>query len=226
MSLVTPVPIKEDVIYPESDGEPMAETDPHRKEMTAIIEALDDYFRDVSDVYVSGNLFIYYEEGDPGASVAPDVFVVKGVPKGNRRTYKLWEEGEAPDVVIEVTSRKTRLEDQGKKRALYALLGVREYFMYDPLDEYLDPPLQGYRLADGEYDRMRPTEAGAFQSQELGLNLRLEDGHLRFEDPTTGERLLTPREAQEARRAAEERAAQAEAELERLRAEMERRREA
>ena len=220
MSTVTAIPEKEEIEYPESDGEPMAETDIHRKIMIALIEALADYFREAADVYVSGNLLLYYEEGNPTASVAPDVFVVKGVPKHDRRIYKLWEEGKAPDVVIEVTSRKTRLQDLGEKRALYAMLGVKEYFLYDPLGEYLEPPLQGYRLVGEEYEHMQPVAEGTLYSQELGLELRLEDGQLRLVDPTTGERLLSPAEAQAARRAAEARAAQAEAELERLRAEL------
>src|SRR5438094_770635 len=92
------------VHYPESDGKPMAESDLHRKEMTRLIETLDDFFAAGADVYVSGNLLLYYEEGNPRASVAPDVFVVRGVPKRDRPIYKLWEEGAPPTVVIEVTS--------------------------------------------------------------------------------------------------------------------------
>jgi Uma2 family endonuclease len=72
--------------------------------------------------------------------------VVQGVAKGERRTYKLWEEGQLPAVVFEITSRGSRLEELGTKQALYAMLGVREYFLYYPLGEYLRPPLQGYRL--------------------------------------------------------------------------------
>ena len=209
MSVVTAPLLRKQIIYPETDGKPMAETDPHRKEMIAAIEALADYFRDAPDVYVSGNLLLYYEEGNKDASVAPDVFVVKGVPRGDRRIYKLWEEGKAPDVVIEMTSRRTRLQDLGTKRALYAWMGVREYFLYDPLGEYLEPPLQGYRLAERDYEWIEPVAEGVLYSEELGLDLRLEDGRLRLADPMTGEQLLTPTEAQKARRAAEERAAAA-----------------
>ena len=219
MDVIAKAPPKQEVVYPETDGKPMAETDVHIDALIYVREALKDYFREAEDVYVAGNLLLYYEEGNPAASVAPDVFVVKGVPKGERRIYKLWEEGKAPDVVIEITSRGTRLEDLGNKRALYEMLGVTEYFLYDPLGEYLDPPLQGYRLVNGEYQRMKPTAEGALVSQELGLELRLEDGRLRLVDPATGEPLLTPAEAQERRRAAE-------AELERLRAELARLREA
>jgi hypothetical protein len=153
------------------------------------------------------------------------------VAKGERQTYKLWEEGQPPAVVFEITSRSSRLEDVGTKRALYAMLGVREYFLSDPLGEYLRPPLQGYRLQAGEYERMPPGDEGELTSQVMRLELRVEDGQLRVVNPASGERLLTPAEVQAARRfeaearrteaeacrAAEARAAQAEAELTRLR---------
>jgi len=228
----------------------MGETDVHIDALIYLREALKDYFREAPQIYVAGNMLLYYEEDNPSACVAPDVFVVQGVAKHERRIYKLWEEGQAPAVVFEITSRSTRLEDLGTKRALYAMLGVREYFLYDPLGEYLQPPLQGYRLHEGEYQRLLPVGRERFVSQVLGLELRLEDGRLRVVHPATNERLLTPAEAQAARRvaearatqeatarqaaeahaaqeatarqAAEVRAAQAEAELQRLRAELER----
>jgi len=191
----------------------MAETDVHIDALLYLREALKDYFRDAPQVYVAGNMLLYYEEGNPAACVAPDVFVVQGVAKRERRTYKLWEEGQPPAVVFEITSRGSRLEDLGTKRVVYAMLGVREYFLYDPLGEYLRPPLQGYRLQEGEYQRLLPGGEGELVSQVLGVELRVEAGRLRVIDPATGERLLTPAEAQAARRAAE-------AELERLRAEL------
>jgi hypothetical protein len=126
--------------------------------------------------------------------------VVQGVPKGERLTYKLWEEGQPPTVIFEITSRGSRLEDLGTKRALYAMLGVQEYFLYDPLGEYLRPPLQGYRLQQGEYERMLPGDQGQLVSQALSLELRLQDGQLQIVNPATGERLLTPAEAHAARR--------------------------
>src|SRR5919205_2502076 len=146
MAAVTPPHTTPQIVYPERDGKPMAETDTHRQVMMDTITTLADFFRDRPDVYVAGNLLLYYEEGNPAAAVAPDVFVVFGVAKGLRRTYKVWEEGHAPTVVIEFTSRATALEDQGNKRVLYAGLGVGEYFLCDPLAEYLVPPLQGFRL--------------------------------------------------------------------------------
>jgi Uma2 family endonuclease len=165
-------------------------------------------------------MLLYYEEGNPSACVAPDVFVVQGVAKGERRTYRLWDEGQPPAVVFEITSRGSRLEDLGTKRAIYAMLGVREYFLYDPLGEYLRPALQGYQLLEGEYQRIPPDAEGGLVSRVLGLDLRMVNGRLRVFNPATGERLLTPAEALMARRVADARAAQAEAELEQLRAEL------
>jgi Uma2 family endonuclease len=206
--------------YPESDGKPMGETDVHIDALIYLREALRDYFRDDAQMYVAGNMLLYYEEGTPAACVAPDVFVVQGVAKRERRTYRLWEEGQTPIVVFEITSRDSRLEDLGTKRAIYAMLGVLEYFLYDPLGDYLRPPLQGYRLQDGEYQRMLPGDEGRLTSQTLGLELRLEDGRLRVFNPTTGERLLTPAEALVARRTEASARRAAEAELERLRGEL------
>jgi len=176
--------------YPESDGKPVGETDVHRREILHTIETLERHFRDAPDIYVSGNLMFYYEEGNPAAVVSPDVFVVKGVRKGLRRTYKLWDEGVAPCVVIEMTSRSTRLEDKGNKRALYAQLGVREYFLFDPLGEYLKPPLQGFTLVDGEYAALPVESDGGIISRELGLKLYRDETVLRLFDLASGQEVV------------------------------------
>jgi Uma2 family endonuclease len=208
------------IYYPESDGKPMGETDVHIDAVIYLREALRDYFRDDQQVYAAANMLLYYEEGNPAACVAPDAFVVQGVAKKERRTYRLWEEGQPPSVVFEITSRGTRLEDLGTKRAVYAMLGVQEYFLYDPLGEYLRPPLQGYRLQEGEYQRILPEANGGLIGQTLVLELRVQEGRLRLVNPATGERLLTPAEAQAAHRAEAAARRAAEAELERLRAEL------
>lgn len=223
MATMIPVP---QIDYPESDGKPMAETQTHLRAMLDTIAALTEYFRQTPDIYVIGNMLLYYEEGNSLASVAPDVFVVHGVHKGLRRTYKLWEEGQVPSIVVEFTSRSTRLEDLGTKRYLYESLGVREYFLCDPLAEYLIPPLQGYRLDDGEYTKLAVDEDGSLLSQELGIRLLREGGRLRLVEAASGEPLLWPDELAEARRTAEERATAAEAELANLRAEIARLRDA
>jgi len=215
MTITLDPPRKQKIEYPESDGKPMAETDTHIQLLGNVREMLKDFFRHEPQIYVAGNLLFYYEEGEPSASVAPDVFVVKGAPKGDRRTYKLWIEKRAPCVVFEFTSRSTRLEDTGNKKSLYAMLGVQEYFVCDPLGEYLTPPLQGFELKRGDYVRMSPETDGALISRELGLRLKLEDRSLRLIDVKTGELLLTPAEAMEKVR-------NAEAEAERLREELKR----
>src|SRR5262245_45071808 len=113
-------PRSREVEYPTSDGKPMAETALHARDMIDLIETLRDRFAADPDVYVWGNLLLYYEEGNPRKSVAPDVFFVRGVPKEPPRDYYLlWKEGKGPDVVIEITSKTTRREDQTKKLALY-----------------------------------------------------------------------------------------------------------
>ena len=155
--------------YPERDGKPMAETDVHIDVLIYLREALRDYFRNKPQVYVAGNMLLYYEEGNPSACVAPDVFVVQGVAKGERRTYKVWEEGQSQTVVFEITSRGSRLEDLGTKRALYAMLGVQEYFLYDPLGEYLRPPCKatGYSRASTS-TCSRETKGNLSAKRELG----------------------------------------------------------
>ena len=194
---MTAIPLQRNVYYPESDGQPMAESDLHRKEMTYLLDALEVRFQAVPDVYVAGNLLLYYAEGLPKKCVAPDVFVVKGVPKGNRGSYKLWVEGEAPVFVIEVTSASTRGEDLGEKKELYQRLGVEEYFLHDPLGDYLEPRLQGYRLFLGRYLPIAPEEDGSLVSTTVGLILRSEDLRLRLVDSASGRPLLSYQEMAE-----------------------------
>ncbi len=197
------------ILYPERDGKPMGETDAHIDAIIYLREALKQHFRQAPEVYVAGNMLLYYEENNPAAAIAPDVFVVQGVAKHQRRTYKLWEEGTPPAVVFAVTSRSSRVEDTGTKSAVYAMLGVQEYFIYDPLGEYLRPALRGYRLQEGEYQRLLPTTEGHLVSEVLGLEMRLEDKHLRLFDVRTGGRLLTLPETAERMHQAEEQMLQA-----------------
>src|SRR5262249_52247528 len=88
--------------YPTSDGRPMAETDWHRDLMIALIKTLEAYFAGQPQVYVSGNLLVFYKKGDRRKHVSPDVFVVKGVAKQQRPNYLIWEEGQPPHLVIEL----------------------------------------------------------------------------------------------------------------------------
>ena len=208
------------VEYPSSDGRPLAENDAQLAAILYGIGALRVRYAGRRDVYVSGDLLIYYEEGNPRASVAPDVFVVLGVPDRMRMSYKVWEEGKGPDFVLEVASPGTWREDVGPKRGVYAGLGVGEYWLYDPMGEHLKPALQGYRLVDGEYERQPLVESldGRLElhSETLGLDLWAKGGKMRFRDPETGLDLLGHDEdhARAEREAAARRSAEVRAERE------------
>ena len=170
------------VVYPESDGKPMAETEYHRDIMNDFIQMLKHHFRDVNDVHVSGNLMMYYEEGNPRKSVSPDVFVAFGVSKKRRRTYKIWEEGHAPAFVLEVASPSTYRHDLTHKKDLYAsVLGVREYYIYDPYHE-VNPYFQGYRLVEGVYQEIAFV-GERLPSHVLGLELGENGGVFGLYDP-------------------------------------------
>src|SRR6266446_3865672 len=192
------------IIYPTSDGRPFAETDWHREIMTDLIEVLKTYYSADPHVYISGNLLVYYVPGNTRRRIAPDVFVVKGMPNHPRPCYLLWEE-KNPNLVIEVTSSSTRSEDTKKKFLLYQnVLKVQEYFLFDPFEEYLEPSFQAYRLRQGKYVPIRPI-GGRLPSSVLGLQLERDGLDLRLFDPKADSWLPTP----------EERIAQTEAEVER-----------
>jgi Uma2 family endonuclease len=207
------------VEYPTSDGKPMAETEVHLDVMIDLIATLKIRYAAEPDVYVGGNMLLFYEEGNKRKHIAPDVMVTLGIPKLPKRLYYLlWAEGKPPSTIIEVTSRTTRREDQQVKRALYQdVLKVPEYFLFDPFDEYLRPPLQGYRLVDGEYTAIAPV-AGRLPSEELGLHLERDGTQLRLFNPQTGHWLPTPNERTAAAQA-QAAAAQAQARAAETRAE-------
>ena len=181
-----------EVEYKNSDGKPMAETELHLKDMIDTIQVLDDYFADRPNVYVCGNLLLYYEEGNPRKHVAPDVLVALDVPKEPKRDYYLvWKEKKAPDFVVEITSKSTKQEDVKKKFGIYRdTLKVSEYFLFDPRAEYLEPPLQGLWLVGGDYVPIEPV-AGRLPSRVLGLHLERDGEQLRLFNPASGQRLLT-----------------------------------
>jgi len=196
--------------YIESDGKPMGETPQHVDNMIYLLEPLRAWFADDPQVFVAANMFVHYERGNRNRHGSPDVFVVRGVPKDvrpKRRNYLVWEEGKAPDFVVEVTSESTREEDRATKRAIYQdVLRVSEYFLFDPFEEYLHPRLQGFRLTKGVYRPIRPVK-GRLPSKVLGLHLEPSGDLLRLYDPAGGCWLPTPPEQRE--------------EIERLRRELE-----
>lgn len=218
------------IIYPESDGKPMAETERHRDALMDALLILIEAFKDKPDVCVSGNMMMYYIEGDPQKSISPDVFVSFGIGKKLRRTYRVWEEGKPPDFVLEFSSERTHRTDQKEKKLLYASIGVQEYFLYDPERQYLPTPLMGFRLVEGEYVPISMGPDGGVMSATLNLELRLRGKTLGFYDTVSSKWLETPADIAAAR--AEEEAARAdqeaemrkqvEAEAARLREELER----
>ena len=187
------VPGNEPIVYPTSDGRPTGETDLHRMVMVQAIDVLTRYYAG-QPVYVSGNLLLYYEQFNKRRHLSPDVLVTKGIPPGSRPYYLLWDEGAPPNLVIEVTSASTRSEDLDQKLQLYRdVILVREYFLFDPLGEYLVPPLQGYRLEAGAYVPIAPLN-GRLPSLETGLYLEKVDAQLRFYNPATSSWLLSTAE--------------------------------
>jgi Uma2 family endonuclease len=197
--------------YPESDGEPMGESDWHIDWTIRLRQLLKWRYRDQS-VYVGSDLIIYYEEGGPLKSIVPDGFVVLEHPTHRRRIFKTWEENRVPDVAFEFTSRSSRKKDSVAKPLIYSELGVKEYFVYDPEREYLQPPLQGFRLVGKGYARIEPDENQRLHCQVLGLTLCLHDDDLSIADLATGNPLLTQAEAEAQRAEAEAERAEAESE--------------
>jgi Uma2 family endonuclease len=200
----------------------MGETEIHIREIIYLFEALIELLQREPEVYVGADMLLYYVEGNPRKFVVPDVFATLGVPRGERRIYKLWEEGRPPSLIVEVTSDSTRNEDISRKKTLYEQIGVEEYFLYDPLQDYLHPPLQGFRLVDGRYQPIPAGADGAVLSQTTGVTLRIEERGIRAVDTGTGEPILSNEEVRAAHQAAKERARAAEDELARLRAELDR----
>ena len=203
MARVTVVP--ETIDYPDSDGLPMAENESQFWPILYVGSALDRYYQDRDDVYVVGNLLLYYQQGDGSKSVSPDLMVVFGASKHVRSSYRVWEEPKAPDFVLEIASESTYRADRGEKRDTYADMDVLEYWQYDPVGSYLDPPLLGFRLVEGRYVPIPAVaqEGGllVLRSEVLGLELHLSPGApvreaLHFYDPVREEYLRTYREAE------------------------------
>ena len=186
--------------------------------------ALRNCFRDRGDVLVAMELVVYYRRGDNTAWLRPDVQVVFGVARGgDRSTYKVWEEGKAPDFVLEVAPPSTAANDARHKAREYARIGVREYWRLDPTGSLMEAPLEGWVASGGRFDPLEPAgstgSGGHLRSRVLGLELRsrIRDGAtvLVFRDLRTGEEFDGALEAAERRRRAAENRAQEEASLRR-----------
>ena len=204
--MAEPVPLAAaSAVYPESDGKPV-ETKQHYEAARYVMGVFHARYGDSAD-YAS-NHGLYYKEGNPRKVVVPDVYWVADKPYHMPSTYLLWEEGRVPNFVLELASASTKKRDAGKKRKIYARLGVKDYFRFDPVGGLMTPGLQGLRLNGSKYEPVPAVPlvdgGSSVYSAELKLDLRAWDGpvpKLRFYDPATGR--LLPSEA-EARQAAEQ----------------------
>ena len=196
--------IVDGIYYPSSDGKPMAENVAQWRSVLVDGSVLVGRYEDDPNVMVAGDVLVYPERGNPRKSVVPDLLVAFGVPKlPHRPSYKVWVEGKAPDFVMEVGSPGTWEADKGPKKKVYAGMGVREYWLFDPTGELFDPPLLGFRLQRGKYVPLAACPGRSelvLASEVLQLELRPDNGHVRFHDPATGEDLPTPLEDAAARR--------------------------
>lgn len=208
------------IVYPSSDGEPLAETFVHVDAIIDAVVVLRQYLEPRAAI-VLADQFLYYAQGYPKLRVAPDIMVILDVPSGPRDNYKIWEEGQVPVVIFEVTSEGTKSHDEGYKRILYEQLEVQEYWQFDPRGEWIEEQLRGYRLHGEHYelitdDRMVP----------LQLRLGVDGQRIAFFREDTGEKLMASGELAQALRAEVRSCQQAEerAEQEHQRAEQERQR--
>lgn len=137
------------ILYPESDGKPMADNTRQFEWIVFIKKGLDDWFKRDLNVFIAGDLLWYPVKNHPEINTAPDVMVTIGRPKGHRSCYKQWEEGGlAPQVVFEIWSPGNTLNERAKKLQFYDRYGVEEYYTYDPLTDVLEGWLRrGRKLA-------------------------------------------------------------------------------
>ncbi|UFP95917.1 Uma2 family endonuclease [Gloeobacter morelensis] len=204
-----------DVFYPSGDGEPVAESYLHFYVLALTFVVLQQYLAG-QRATVLANQFLYYTQGIRDDRVAPDVMVIFDIEPGGRDSYKLWEEKQVPAVVFEMTSKRTEKQDRQFKKDLYERLGVQEYWLFDPKGEWIAGRLLGYRLgsdaAAGGRAVYHPIDDAV--SEQLGLQLVVEDSALRFVRLDTGEKLPIPVELLEQLAEARHRAEQAERQME------------
>ena len=195
--------------YPSSDGERMAETDFQYIPLTNTVSALRVRYHHRPDVYVAGDMLIYYRMNRSDLSIAPDVYAVFGAAGNHPRdSWLVWREGKAPDFVMEIASPSTWRRDVSEKRDIYAGMGVSEYWRFDPTGRFFTPPLAGEGLVDGEYRQLPVVADGAGilrgHSAIFELDICVRPGlDLRLFDPATGQWLPAHLESEAGRQAAE-----------------------
>jgi Uma2 family endonuclease len=205
MSTFFHAPPRPEIVYPDSDGQPMAENTLQFEWIVTIKGGLEATFRNRPDVFVAGDLFWYPVEGNPEIRTAPNVMVVLGRPPGYRGSYKQWEEENiAPQVVFEIPSPSSRIKEMVRKLTFYKKYGVEEFYLYDPESGELG----GWRRLLGELEEV-PEMAGFVSPL---LHIRFEPGEgankLKILDPQ-GEPFATYVELVEQREAERIRAEEA-----------------
>ena len=188
---------------PYDDGVPM-ESERHKAQMDLLIYSLSSWLDKRDDGYVGGNMFVYYSMAQIKNKdyKGPDVFVALDVPKGERRSWVIWEEEKAPDVVIELLSATTAKYDKKEKKQIYqSRMRVPEYFWFDPFNP---DDWAGFSLQNGVYEPIKPNEDNQLISQALGLSLVRWQGSYKGIEATwlrwanlNGELLATPQETAE-----------------------------
>jgi Uma2 family endonuclease len=168
----------DEILYPESDGEPMADNTEQFEWIVSIKENLEAIFAAREDVFIAGDLLWYPVEGDPKTRVAPDVLVAFGRPKGYRGSYLQWkEEAVAPQVVFEVLSPGNSVMEMVRKLAFYDRHGVEEYYLIDPAEQ----DVTGWRREQGRL--LAIDEMNGYVSPRLGIRFQLEAGSIRLRTP-------------------------------------------
>ena len=158
--------IEHPIIYPESDGKPMADNTEQYEWITRIKGNLDVIFASQEEVFVAGDLLWYPAEGKPNICTAPDVMVAVGRPKGYRGSYMQWkEENISPQVVFEILSPGNTAREMREKRLFYEKYGVEEYYVYDPLDFNLEV----WRRWENELHLLSHAESIGYTSPRLGV---------------------------------------------------------
>jgi Uma2 family endonuclease len=176
--LSKPVPNEIEIIYPESDGKPMADNTKQFELIVEIKKGLDWLYLNDPQVFVAGDLFWYPVQGQNTIVTAPDVMVVFGRPKGDRGSYRQWEEDNiAPQVVFEILSPSNSRHEMSKKLLFFDRYNVEEYYLYDPETNLLDIWL---RTTDG-LEPMFPTDS--WVSPRLKVRFDLSTGRLQLYRP-------------------------------------------
>lgn len=186
--------------YPDDDGLPMSDNTVQFEWISIIKWNLEATFRDRPDVFVAGNHLIYPVEGNVKIRQAPDVYVAFGPKKGDRGSYKVWEEGVFPQIVFEVWSPSNLSEDMENKKDFYERYGAEEYYIvYPPFPAHAE----GWTRKDERFAEI--AEMDGWVSPRLGMRFKLQEGNLRLYGPD-GREFLAPSEIAAERDAAEQRA--------------------